>query len=107
MCIMCSARMAAVAALIWRPMWGRWRGGRGWGRANGSRGGGVVEEREREQRAACDVLGVKDIIFLGYPDGQLQPSLELRRELVRLMRRYRPTRIICQSPDRSWTPALS
>jgi LmbE family N-acetylglucosaminyl deacetylase len=66
----------------------------------------VVEEREREQRAACDVLGVKDIVFLGHPDGQLQPSLELRRELVRLMRRYRPTRVICQSPDRSWTPAL-
>lgn len=66
----------------------------------------VVEERQREQRAAAAVLGVKEVFFLGYPDGQLQPSLELRRDLVRLMRRYKPSRVICQSPDRSWTPAL-
>src|SRR5581483_8420104 len=67
----------------------------------------VVETRKKEQRAAAEVLGARDVIFLGYPDGQLQPTIELRRQIVRLLRRYRPTRLILQSPDRSWTPALS
>ncbi len=66
----------------------------------------ISETRKREQRAACEVLGVKDAIFLDYPDGQLQPTIELRRGLVRLLRRYRPTRVICQSPDRSWSPTF-
>ncbi len=64
----------------------------------------VTETRKKEQRAAADVLGVKDILFLDYPDGLLQPSLELRRQLVRIIRQYRPSRILCQSPDRVWTP---
>ena len=64
----------------------------------------IVETRKQEQRAATAVLGGKDVFFLGYPDGQLQPTLELRRELVRLFRRYKPSTVFCQSPDRSWTP---
>jgi LmbE family N-acetylglucosaminyl deacetylase len=64
----------------------------------------VSEVRKREQRAACDVLGVKEIAFLDYPDGQLEPSLALRRDIVRVLRRYRPARVICLSPDRNWTP---
>ncbi|MBV9228764.1 MAG: PIG-L family deacetylase [Chloroflexi bacterium] len=67
----------------------------------------MIETREKEQRAAGAVLGIKDVFFLGYPDGQLQPNLELRRDLVRLLRRYRPSRVLCQSPDRTWTPSLS
>jgi LmbE family N-acetylglucosaminyl deacetylase len=47
---------------------------------------------------------VRDCVFLRYPDGRLQPTLELRRDLVRLYRRYRPTRVVCQSPQRSWRP---
>ncbi len=66
----------------------------------------VVETRQQEQRAAAHIVGVKDVFFLGYPDGQLQPTLELRRDLVRLLRRYRPSRVLCQSPDRSWSPAF-
>ena len=46
--------------------------------------------REREQREACRVLGVKDVIFLGYPDGFLRPDAELRGQIVRLLRTYRP-----------------
>lgn len=65
----------------------------------------VTTTRKAEQRAACDVLGVKDIVFLDYPDGELQPTLALRRDLVRALRRYRPSRVICQSPDRTWSPA--
>jgi LmbE family N-acetylglucosaminyl deacetylase len=66
----------------------------------------ISETRKREQRAAGAVLGLKEIFFLDYPDGQLQPTIELRRDLVRLLRTYRPSRVICQSPERTWTPAL-
>ena len=65
----------------------------------------ISETRKSEQRAAGVVLGLKDVFFLDYPDGLLQPTIELRRELVRLLRKYRPSRVICPSPERSWTPA--
>ncbi len=67
----------------------------------------ISQLRKKEQRDACDVLGVKEVIFLDYPDGQLQPSLELRRDIVRVMRRFQPTRVIIQSPERSWNPVLA
>jgi LmbE family N-acetylglucosaminyl deacetylase len=67
----------------------------------------VVETRMQEQRNACAVLGVKDVFFLGHRDGELRPDLQLRKELVRLYRTYKPTRVVCQSPVRSWEPALS
>lgn len=44
--------------------------------------------REQEQRDAAAVLGVKDVIFLGYPDGFLEASTELRGQIVRLLRKY-------------------
>ncbi len=66
----------------------------------------IAETRKQEQRAAGKILGLKDVIFLDYPDGLLQPTIELRRDLVRVLRRYRPTRVICQSPERVWTPTL-
>jgi LmbE family N-acetylglucosaminyl deacetylase len=46
--------------------------------------------REEEQRAAARVLGVKEVFFLGYPDGFLPASTELRGEIVRLFRIYKP-----------------
>jgi LmbE family N-acetylglucosaminyl deacetylase len=46
--------------------------------------------REEEQRAAARVLGVKEVIFLGYPDGFLEATMELRGEIVRLLREYKP-----------------
>lgn len=67
----------------------------------------LSEIRKREQRAACKVLGVKDVIFLDYPDDQLQPTMELRRDIVRILRQYRPTRVVCQSPERTWFPVYS
>jgi LmbE family N-acetylglucosaminyl deacetylase len=67
----------------------------------------ISETRKREQRAAGAILGLKGVFFLDYPDGLLQPSIELRRDLVRLLRRYRPSRVICQSPERTWTPTLT
>lgn len=66
----------------------------------------ITAIRQREQRAAGAILGLKDVIFLNYPDGRLEPTLELRRDIVRALRQYRPQRVICQSPDRSWTPVM-
>ena len=66
----------------------------------------TITTRKAEQRAAGEVLGLRDVIFLDKPDGLLEPTIELRRDLVRLMRRYKPTRLICQSPERSWRPTM-
>lgn len=58
--------------------------------------------RRAEQEAAAKVLGVSDVIFLGYPDGRLTVTLELRRDIARAIRRVRPQRVLCQSPERNW-----
>ncbi|NLT54519.1 MAG: PIG-L family deacetylase [Actinomycetales bacterium] len=59
--------------------------------------------REREQRAAADALGVKDVRFLdGYRDGWLEPTPELQREITQVIRQVRPHRILTSSPDRNW-----
>ena len=50
--------------------------------------------REEEQRAACRVLGVKEVIFLGYPDGFTVDEHELRGQIVRLLRIHRPDVVI-------------
>ena len=42
--------------------------------------------RREEQTAAAAVVGVKDVTFLGYPDGRLMPSIELRRDISREIR---------------------
>jgi LmbE family N-acetylglucosaminyl deacetylase len=54
--------------------------------------------REEEQRAAGAVLGVRNYEFMGYPDGYLQPSLELRRDVTRLIRRHRPFVLVTFDP---------
>jgi LmbE family N-acetylglucosaminyl deacetylase len=58
--------------------------------------------RRAEQEAAAKVLGVDDVRFLGYPDGRLTVSIELRRDLSRVIRQVRPQRVVCQSPLRSF-----
>jgi len=59
--------------------------------------------REAEQRAAASVVGVAQVEFLeGYRDGTITPSLSLRRDLVRMIRKYRPDRILTSSPLRRW-----
>ena len=50
--------------------------------------------REEEQRAACRILGVRDVIFLRYPDGFLQDTHEFRGEIVRLLRKLKPHTVI-------------
>jgi LmbE family N-acetylglucosaminyl deacetylase len=60
----------------------------------------LAEIRREEQRAACATLGVSDVVFLGYDDGQLQPTLELRRHLVRAIRHYKPAVVLTSDPTR-------
>jgi LmbE family N-acetylglucosaminyl deacetylase len=58
--------------------------------------------RRDEQRAAAAEVGVTDVTFLGYSDGRLTPSLDLRRDVSREIRRIRPDRVVAQSPERNW-----
>ena len=59
--------------------------------------------REAEQRAAAAELGVDDVCFLdGFTDGWLDPTRELQREIVRVIRQVRPERMLVQSPERNW-----
>jgi LmbE family N-acetylglucosaminyl deacetylase len=58
----------------------------------------LVPIREEEQRTACRLLGVSEVVFLGYEDGVLEPSIALRRELTRLIRRHRPEAVVCGDP---------
>jgi LmbE family N-acetylglucosaminyl deacetylase len=60
----------------------------------------LAATRIAEQRAAADVLGVGEIVHLGYPDGYLTPSLDLRRDIVRQIRRFRPELVIAQNWQR-------
>jgi LmbE family N-acetylglucosaminyl deacetylase len=59
--------------------------------------------RRAEQVDAARVVGVTDVTFLGYPDGRLETTIALRRDLSRVIRRVRPHRVVCQSPQRLWT----
>lgn len=62
----------------------------------------AVEIREKEQQAAAAIVGVDDVVFLREPDGMLQPSLELRKMLVREIRRFKPEIVICGDPTIVW-----
>jgi LmbE family N-acetylglucosaminyl deacetylase len=58
--------------------------------------------RRREQTNAGKVFGVTDIHFLDYRDGWLVPTIELRKDIVRVIRKVRPQRMLIQSPERNW-----
>jgi LmbE family N-acetylglucosaminyl deacetylase len=58
--------------------------------------------RQEEQRAAAAAVGVTQVTFLGYPDGRLYVTHELRRDITRVIRRFRPQRVLTQSPERNW-----
>ena len=58
--------------------------------------------RQAEQRAAGAAVGVTDIHFLNYRDGELTVTHELRRDISRVIRQVRPQRMLIQSPDRNW-----
>ena len=60
----------------------------------------LIKLRQEEQLAAGRVLGLHDVIFLDHEDAMLQPTLELRRDIVRQIRRCRPDIIIAMAPTR-------
>lgn len=60
----------------------------------------LAKIREQEQRNAGNVLGLQDVVFLEYEDSMLEPSLELRRDITRQIRRYKPDVVICETPMR-------
>lgn len=54
--------------------------------------------RQAEQADAARLMGVEEVTFLDYRDGELQHTLALRCELTRHIRRYRPDRLLCFDP---------
>jgi LmbE family N-acetylglucosaminyl deacetylase len=62
----------------------------------------LAEIRRQEQLAACEVLGVRHCAFLGWPDGGVEPTLDLRRAITREVRRFRPDVLVAPDPVRFW-----
>lgn len=58
--------------------------------------------REAEQRNAAHTLGVKHVEFLGYEDGEVEDTRDLRRDITRQIRRWRPELVITQNPHRTY-----
>ena len=77
---------------------------------NGNKGTGdfnmnpkeLVKIREEEQRAAAKLLGVREVIFLGYPDQSLEDNTDFRKRLVRYIRMYRPDTVVTADPYRKY-----
>jgi LmbE family N-acetylglucosaminyl deacetylase len=66
----------------------------------------LAKIRAQEQRNAAEILGVKEVMFLGFEDGYLYPDLEVRKAVARAIRKGRPDAIISQDPtQRWWQPA--
>jgi LmbE family N-acetylglucosaminyl deacetylase len=66
---------------------------------DGSHKGELAELREKEQLAANAVLGVKETVFLRYADGELEPTISLRKDLTRLIRQYKPDVVLAGNPE--------
>jgi LmbE family N-acetylglucosaminyl deacetylase len=62
----------------------------------------LAQTRRAEQINAAHALGAHDVVFLSYEDGTLRNTLELRRDIVREIRRFRPDAVICQDPTMRW-----
>lgn len=62
----------------------------------------MAEIRRREQTAAAKTVGVTELHFLGFPDGAVEPTLDLRCALSRVIRIVRPDRVVSQSPERNY-----
>lgn len=62
----------------------------------------LIAIRAEEQRAACDSLGVAELEFLGYRDGYLEATIEVRRKVAAAIRRHRPEAIVTLNPETRW-----
>ena len=61
----------------------------------------LTATRYAEQRAAAEVLGVRDVVFLGFRDGHLAPTVELRKAITREIRRFKPDLVMTHTPVRN------
>jgi LmbE family N-acetylglucosaminyl deacetylase len=62
----------------------------------------LIRIRSQEQLDAADALGVKEVVFLNYPDGYLEHTLDLRKDISRVIRQFKPDRLITMTPYRSF-----
>lgn len=58
--------------------------------------------REQETRAAATQLGIQDVVFMRYPDGEISPSLHIRRAIVRMLRLKQPDTVLSSDPTTRW-----
>ncbi len=65
-------------------------------------GEALIERRREEQRAAARHLGCEEVVFLPYEDAVLEPTIALRRDLVRQIRKYKPQIVVCFDPTVFW-----
>jgi LmbE family N-acetylglucosaminyl deacetylase len=63
--------------------------------------------REAEQWSAARTLGVEQVVFLGYEDGAVEDTRDLRRDITRQIRQWRPDLVIAQNPHRTRNPFAS
>ena len=62
----------------------------------------LAKIREKEQREAAALLGVREVVFLGHPDQELEDTPEFRKQIVRLIRTYRPGTVATSNPYRRY-----
>ena len=62
----------------------------------------LAKIREQEQLAAAKLIGVREVIFLRYPDQSLEDTPEFRKEIVRLIRMYQPETVVTADPYRRY-----
>lgn len=77
---------------------------------DGSKGSGdpemtpqrLIATRKQEQCDAAEIVGVRDVSFLGFPDGMLEPTIELRRAITASIRQCKPDVVIAQNASRDF-----
>jgi len=62
----------------------------------------LVEIREVEEQKAAEALGVNEVVFLRYKDGELFPTLDLRRDITRMIRMKKPDIVVTLDPTVFW-----
>ena len=62
----------------------------------------LARVREEEQKAAARVLGVREVVFLDHPDQSLEDTPEFRKEIVRVIRQFRPRIVVTSDPYRRY-----
>jgi LmbE family N-acetylglucosaminyl deacetylase len=64
----------------------------------------VAAQREREQLTGAEILGIGEVVFLRWPDGELENGKLLRGQIVAQIRRARPDLVITHDPEHPWPP---